>query len=202
MEVFGPIDIDDREIAATAPVAAIARTEARTDRVDQGEQVIPIVKEQLDVGKRETERRYRVRTYVIERPVEEQVTLRDERVTIERRPVTARSGATIPQERDIEVIERHQEAVVGKRAETVEEVVVRKEVVERPETVHGTVRETKVEMDEEAGAATRSDWQVSKTAAPGAPAATRPAVPPVAPTARPATPAPAIPGTTPGIRKP
>ena len=30
-----------------------------------------------------------------------------------------------------------------------EEIVVRKEVVERPETVHGAVRETKVEVDKE-----------------------------------------------------
>jgi hypothetical protein len=43
------------------------------------EQIIPVVKEELEVGKRAAERRYRIRTYVVESPVEQQVNLRDER---------------------------------------------------------------------------------------------------------------------------
>jgi hypothetical protein len=60
------------------------------------------VKEELSVGKRATERHYRVKTYVIEKPVEKQVRLRDERVEIERRPVSesvARGTSTMPQQR-------------------------------------------------------------------------------------------------------
>ena len=55
----------------------------------------------------------------------------------------------MPQEREIEVVERHEEPFAEKRMTANEEVVVRKEVVERPETVRGTVRETKVEVDKE-----------------------------------------------------
>lgn len=117
----------------------------------EGEQVIPVVKEELDVGKRASERSYRIRTYVVEKPVEESVSLRDERVVVERRPASGQlSGQTNwPQEREFEVTERHEEPVVEKRARQTEEVVVRKEQDQRTETVRGTVRETKVDVDKE-----------------------------------------------------
>ena len=52
------------------------------------EETIPVVEEQIDIGKRAVERGgVRVRTYVRETPVEEQVTLREEHVRVERRPV-------------------------------------------------------------------------------------------------------------------
>jgi hypothetical protein len=121
------------------------------------EEVIPVIKEELEVGKRATERRYRVKSYVIEHPVEKQVTLRDERVEIEHRPISQTGDLRMPQEREIEVVERHEEPVVEKRVTGNEEIVVRKETVERPETVHGTVRETKVDVEEEpAGTAART----------------------------------------------
>ena len=131
---------------ATPPAGAVGAVSSERD------QVIPVVKEELDVGKRASERRYRIRTYVVERPVEESVTLRDERVIIEHRPVTgerAVGGAELPQEREYEVIERHEEPVVAKQARRVEDVVVRKEADERTEVVRDTVRETRVDVDKE-----------------------------------------------------
>jgi len=116
------------------------------------EEVIPIVEESLSVGKREVERgRVRVRSYVVETPVEESVTLRDESVNVERRAVN-RDVADIPadafQERTIEVTESGQEAVVSKTARVVEEVVVSKEVAEENRTVQDTVRRTEVEVED------------------------------------------------------
>jgi hypothetical protein len=175
MEEFNPIDIDEdghtvtRERAATgtstfaatsSPTAGTtARTDmhthARTDMSREREQVIPVVKEELEVGKRATERRYRVKTYVVEHPVEKTVTVRDERVEIEHRPISGRTGdLRMPQEREIEVVERHEEPFAEKRVTGQEEIVVRKEVVERPETVRGTVRETKVEIEDDKGRTT------------------------------------------------
>ena len=113
------------------------------------EEVIPVVKEELEVGKRATERRYRVKSYVIEHPVEKQITVRDERVEIEHRPISRTGDLRMPQEREIEVVERHEEPFAEKRVTGNEEIVVRKEVVERPETVRGTVRETKVDVEKE-----------------------------------------------------
>jgi stress response protein YsnF len=132
--------------AATPSAGPVSAASSERD------QVIPVVKEELDVGKRATERRYRIRTYVVERPVEESVTLRDERVVIEHRPVAgerAVGDTELPREREYEVIERHEEPVVAKQARRVEDVVVRKEAEERTETVRGTVRETKVDVDKE-----------------------------------------------------
>jgi len=133
--------------------ATTARTDAgataRTGTTREREEVIPVVKEELEVGKRATERRYRVRSYVVERPVEKTVTVRDERVEIEHRPISRTGDLSMPQEREIEVVERHEEPFAEKRVTGAEEIVVRKEVVERPETVRGTVRETKVEVDKE-----------------------------------------------------
>jgi hypothetical protein len=152
--------------AQTGMHATGTHTHARTDMGRESEQVIPVVREELEVGKRATERRYRVKSYVIERPVEKTVTVRDERVEIEHRPIsrTATGDLRMPQEREIEVVERHEEPVVEKRVTGNEEIVVRKETVERPETVHGTVRETKVDVEEEpVGTAARTTTTTDRT---------------------------------------
>jgi len=139
------------DLGATARTDMNTRAQAdtRTDMNREREEVIPVVKEELEVGKRATERRYRVKSYIIEHPVEKQTTVRDERVEIEHRPISQTGDLRMPQERTIEVVERHEEPFAEKRVTGAEEIVVRKETVERPETVRGTVRETKVEVEEE-----------------------------------------------------
>jgi uncharacterized protein (TIGR02271 family) len=132
-------------------------TRARSDRTDVTgrDEVIPVAEEELHVGKREVGHgRVRIQTRVVERPVQEQVTLREERVDVERRPVSGeyREGALGGdpfQERTIEVEERGEEAVVSKEARITEEVVVRKDVEERTETVSDTVRKTEVDVEDE-----------------------------------------------------
>jgi stress response protein YsnF len=136
----------------TAEADLRAGAQASTSPTTEGEQVIPVAKEEIEIGKRAVERRRRIRVHVVERPVEEQVTLRDERVSVERRPVSgdrAVAAADALQEREIEVTERREEAVVEKTARAVEEVVIHKEASERVETVRDTVRETKVDVDRE-----------------------------------------------------
>lgn len=127
----------------------------RTTTGASDEEHIPIVEENLSVGKRAVELGgVRVRSYVVETPIEEQVRLRDETVTVERRPATG-IGGDIPadafQERTIEVTETDEEAVVGKQARIREELVVRKDVEERTETVRDTVRRTEVDVDRASG---------------------------------------------------
>jgi len=117
------------------------------------EERIPLVEEQLVVGKRDVGRgRIRIRSYVVETPVEEQVALHDERVNIERRSVdrAVQPGETAFQERVIEATETTEEAVVSKEARIREEVVVHKNVEERTETVRDTVRRTEVEVENQA----------------------------------------------------
>jgi len=126
------------------------------DRSSDRDEVIPVVEEELHVGKREVSHgRVRIRSHVTERPVQEQVSLTEERVSVERRPVegTMRAGSVndgdLFRERSIEMEERSEEAVVSKEARVVEEVVVRKEADQRTETVSDTVRKTEVEVDDE-----------------------------------------------------
>lgn len=118
------------------------------------EEHIPIVEEQLRVGKREVSRGgARVRSYIEETPVTESVSLREEHVNIERRPVDQPLGAAgLPgdafQERTVEMRETAEEAVVAKEARVKEELVVSKSSTEHQEQIQDTVRHTKVEVDD------------------------------------------------------
>jgi uncharacterized protein (TIGR02271 family) len=126
------------------------------------EEHIPIVEEELRVGKRVVERGgARVRTYVREVPVHEQVTLREEHVEVERRPVNQPlSGKDLTgdllQDRTIEMRETAEEAVVQKVAQVREEVVVRKTAEEHVEQIDDTVRHTEVEVEEGRGQGDKS----------------------------------------------
>jgi uncharacterized protein (TIGR02271 family) len=139
------------------------RAKTRPDSTSQvaaaAEQTIPIVQERLRVGKREVGRGgVRVRSFVVEEPVQEQVRLREEHVDIERRPVNqpatpmpAGSPGDLLQERAIELTETAEEAVVAKEAIVTEELRVRKRADERVEQIDDTVRRTEVEVDDTRG---------------------------------------------------
>jgi hypothetical protein len=157
MTQHAPLSMEEDEGAA---LSSIENDVARSETAESGEveTTIPIVKETLEVGKRITEQRYRIRVYPVERSVEERVNLRDETVIVERRPATDPTS-TSPEDlktRELEVIERHEAPVVAKTARATEEVVVRKDVRDRTEVVSDTVRETKVHVD-------RSDANIKRS---------------------------------------
>ena len=129
-----------------------ATDNAYADTNTAGEQVVPIVEEQLVVGKREVDRgSARVRSYVTETPVHEQVRLRDEKINVQRRAVDRplTDGEDAFRERTIDVTATGEEAVVSKTARVVEEVVVSKTAGERTEEIDDTVRRTDVEVDDD-----------------------------------------------------
>ncbi len=137
---------------ASAPGATAASLGAARVR-DDG--VVERAEERLVVGKRQAAGgRVRVRSYVVETPFEEQVTLQQERVHVERRPVDrpVRPGDAVFQERVIEASERSEEAVVTKEARVVEEIGLRKEADTRTETVRDTVRRQEVEVEDDRAA--------------------------------------------------
>jgi uncharacterized protein (TIGR02271 family) len=143
---------DQRATTARSGAAVAGSTGARD--VTEGEESVQLMEEQLRVGKREVGRgSVRVRSYVVEQPVEEQVDLRQERVTIERRPVNREiaPGEAAFQERTIEAVERGEEAVVSKTARVTEEIGIRKDVERETETVRDTVRRTEVEVEDDRG---------------------------------------------------
>jgi uncharacterized protein (TIGR02271 family) len=114
--------------------------------------VIPVVQEELVVGKRRVERGgVRVFSHIVERPVEEQVVLRKEHATVERHPVNrpiSEADLDKLQGQTLEVFEMAEEAVVGKIARVVEEIHVGKETTERTQQVKDTVRKTEVDVEQ------------------------------------------------------
>jgi uncharacterized protein (TIGR02271 family) len=114
---------------------------------------IPVVEEELKVGKRtvqETEG-VRVQRHVSEKPVEQDIKLREEQVTVARRPADRPlSGpeAEAFKEGTVEVRTTREEPVVSKQARVVEEVVINKEAREHTERVRDTVRRTEIEVEQ------------------------------------------------------
>jgi hypothetical protein len=91
--------------------------------------------------------------------VEESVRLREEKVTVDRRPVdrpATEADFAAAEKEVIEMTETAEEPVVTKRARVVEEVVVHKDVTERTETVRGTERHTDVDVQREPETATQT----------------------------------------------
>jgi uncharacterized protein (TIGR02271 family) len=116
-----------------------------------GEDVIPVVEERLNIGKRDINNgSVRVRSYTVETPVSETVNLRDENVSIERRAVdrpVADAEAAF-RDKTIEAEEYREEAVVSKTAKVTEEVVLKKSESERTEQIDDSVRHTEVDVED------------------------------------------------------
>jgi len=120
-------------------------TDLTKDRTDE---TIPVVREQLNIDKREEERGgIRLRTRVVENPVEETVNLRKENVNVERTPTDRPATEADFREKKVEAREREEVPVVNKEARVVEEIKLNKEVTEREETIRDTVRDTEVDID-------------------------------------------------------
>ena len=158
LEGSGAADFDAKQAewrtggwsAPAAPAMAAPTGMADRDMTTDRDAAIPIVEERLVVGKREVGRGgVRVRSYVVETPVEELVSLREEHVDVDRRVVdrAVAAGEDPFQERTLEMTETGEEAVVGKQAYVTEEISLRKDVGQRTEEVRDTVRHTEVEVE-------------------------------------------------------
>ena len=145
LDNFGTIDANE---------LAGARTDTNTANLDSDAK-IDVVEEELHVGKRQVNTGgVRVRSRIVERPVEEHIRLRSEHVTVERTPVDrAATDADLTnfKEGTIEMTETAESAVASKDARVVEEVRVGKQVEEHDEVVKDTVRSTEVDVEKVAG---------------------------------------------------
>lgn len=133
----------DTRISASVPRATQAAT-----------QVVPVGEERLNVATRtELGETTRIRRRVIAAPVEQDVTLREERVVVERRPVAAPLGdakrGDVLSETVIEMTDSRQVPQVWKSVHVAEEVVLRREVTERKERVREMLRRDVVEVEHE-----------------------------------------------------
>jgi uncharacterized protein (TIGR02271 family) len=135
---------------ATGAAAGMQNRDTRD--INAGREVaIPVVEEDIQIGKRQVQRGgARIHTHVTERPVQEQVNLREEHVHVERHPVdrpVAQADMAAFREGTIEVTETAEVPVVAKEARVVEEVIIGKETTQRTETVQDTVRRTEVDVE-------------------------------------------------------
>lgn len=147
----GPQTTQNLQARGDGMSASTALQQGEQTRGLEGGQSIPIVEEALRVGKREVSHGgVRVRSFIVETPAHEEVTLREEHVSVERRAVDqpVRAGEDMLQERTVEFTETAEEAVVAKEARVVEELVVRKDVEQRVETIDETLRHTEVEIED------------------------------------------------------
>jgi uncharacterized protein (TIGR02271 family) len=141
---------------AVTEAASIANPDARAERPLPQEGVreevtVPVVEEQLEVGKRQVQRGgVRVHSHIVEQPIQESVHLREERVRVERRPVSrdaTEEDLAEFKEGSIEIHETMEEPVISKRRRVVEEIVIGRETRERTETISETVRKTQVDVE-------------------------------------------------------
>jgi uncharacterized protein (TIGR02271 family) len=179
VERFGPVDIDEHsdgvehaasagaviagsqsgmqsystsaQSAQSAGITTQSTSAGASMQRDTETQVIPVVQEELKVGKREVQRGgARIYSRVVETAVNETIGLREEHVDVQRRVVNqpiSPSDVTAFKEQTIEMRETAEEAVVQKSARIVEEVTIGKQVSERQEQIHDTVRHTEVEIE-------------------------------------------------------
>jgi uncharacterized protein (TIGR02271 family) len=154
LEQAGAIDVDERierwKAAGYTGYDEQAKPLTR-DEIARDRETLQVVQEDLKVGKREVQRGVvRVHQRITETPVQEQVTLNEERAVVERRPVdrpaTAADLAAF-KEGEMEIRETREEPVVSKTARVVEEVTIGKQADTRTETVSDTVRRTDVDVE-------------------------------------------------------
>jgi stress response protein YsnF len=122
-----------------------------SDRSTTSSESIPIIEESMDVGKREVESgKVRLRSRIINKPVEKHLRLRSEHIDIERNRVNRpASEADLKnfKEGTIEATETREEPMVRKEARVVEEVKLNKRVEHEDKTIKENVRKTDVDVE-------------------------------------------------------
>jgi uncharacterized protein (TIGR02271 family) len=146
IERHAPVDLDrKREEWGTGGMQ-----EMQAEEMEE-EETIPVMEEQLQVGKQMVRRgAVRIHQFVVQRRAEAEIPLREEEIDIERRSVDrpADPGEEPFREREISIEAMGEEPVVSKEARVVEEVSVGKKAKERTEKVSEDVRKTEVEVED------------------------------------------------------
>lgn len=160
LDQYGAVDVNERAQQyrsgtysdTSAAYTNDVNTARTTTDIDETRNSLNVIEEDLQVGKRVVNTGgVRLRSRIVERPVEETLRLREERVHIERNPVNRPATAADLnnfQEGTIEVTERAEVPVVNKEARVVEEVRLEKDVTEREEVIRDTVRRTDVDVED------------------------------------------------------
>jgi uncharacterized protein (TIGR02271 family) len=150
LDTHKPVDVLDRAKAYGLVDATAEAPKTLASPRLTGEETLRVAEEQINVGKRMVESGHtRVRRYVVEKPVEANITLHEEHAEVMRRAISdpAYVKDTDWSDKTIDVTETAEEAVVNKTARIIEEVVIRRQGSDRTQTVHDTVRRQQVDVD-------------------------------------------------------
>jgi len=154
LDEYGAIDTDENNGTYTDDGTGSYRNTAsdyKFNDTDNENKKIPVIEEELNVGKKVVQTGgVRVRSRIVEKPVEETIRLREERVNVERNKVNrpASDADFNNLNNTIEVKEHAEVPVVNKEARVVEEVDVNKSVNEREQTIRDNVRRQDVEVED------------------------------------------------------
>ena len=149
-----PLEIYDNAVVYGEAAVAHAKTGVASGAVVE-EEVVPIVEERIAVGKRVAEhgRDISVRTRVVTDKVGEDVHLRKENVSVDKRsvdrPVSTADADALLKGKTVTMTERSEEAVVAKDAVVTDEVVIKKTAADKVEHIEETVRRTEVDIDKD-----------------------------------------------------
>ena len=169
LEGSSAFDLSDREQSYTDETRRGTRTayrrdyadDARLDAAGSGGELsedghIDLVEERLRVGKRDVDRgAVKVRSYVVEKPVEEDVMLHEEEVRLNRHPANRVLSREEAEEafgragRTVEVHARGEEAVIDKEAVLKETIDVEKTATDKKKHVIDKIRSTEVDVDDD-----------------------------------------------------
>lgn len=161
LDQYGAVDVNERASQYGYGASTTTGTTSTAATTTDNTASLPIIEEELQVGKRVVETGgVRLRSRIIERPVEEVVRLRVEHVHVERNPVNrpaTEADLANFQQGTMEVTEHAEVPVVAKEARVVEEVRLGKDVEEHTETVRETLRSTDVEVEKLNNSTTNTD---------------------------------------------
>jgi uncharacterized protein (TIGR02271 family) len=166
LDLHRPVDVHDRAVTSgISPAAHVEAVEKKIDAMpltavqqvavspklaEAHDGVLRLAEEQLQVGKKLVESgRTRVRRFVTERPVTTNVTLHEEHAELLRKAVTDPKyfGDIDWADKEIEVVETAEHALVNKTARIVEEVSLKKIGSEHVETINDKLRRQQVEIE-------------------------------------------------------
>jgi hypothetical protein len=149
---------------ASAPPAAappLTRAASGMSAAVDGEEIIALAEEHLNVGKRVIqEGTTRIRRFITEMPVEAEVTLHEEHARVVRRAIADPGYLRNLDwtDKTIEITETTEEPVVSKSARVAEEVVIQREGSDHVKTIRDKVRRQDVEVEH----LTKNDQLVAK----------------------------------------
>jgi stress response protein YsnF len=147
-----PLPTAQTTAVPTEPMARPATLAATT--TVPGEEILALAQEEINVGKRLVqEGTTRIRRFIIETPVEAQVTLHEEHARVIRRAIADPNYLRNIDwtDKTIEITETAEEPVVTKSVHVAEEIVIQREGADHVKTVRDKVRRQQIEVERLAG---------------------------------------------------